>query len=65
MNRIDMEIRIADRFESMASKALCLQLEYVDLPPLTCLECEKITSFGGKNSFVENIFVHNDICMCN
>ncbi len=65
MNRIDLQILIADRFESMASEALCLQLEYADLPPMMCLICDKITSFGGERSFDTNIFVHSDICICN
>ena len=54
-----------EKYEEMKRNALGLNsADLTDLPPLECMTCHKICSFGGRQTFETNIFTLVDICKC-
>lgn len=54
-----------EKYEEMKINALSLNsAEFIDLPPLECMTCHNICSFGGRQTFETNIFTLKDICKC-
>ena len=60
-----LEQSAQEKYEEMKRNALNLNCaELNDLPPLECITCQKIRSFGGRQTFETNIFTIVDICKC-
>tara|TARA_B110000977_G_scaffold186660_1_gene252879 strand:+ start:799 stop:1023 length:225 start_codon:yes stop_codon:yes gene_type:complete len=59
------KVSAQEKYEEMKRNALNLNCaELNDLPPLECITCQKIRSFGGRQTFETNIFTIVDICKC-
>jgi hypothetical protein len=59
------KVSAQEKYEEMKRNALSLNsADYTDLPPLECMTCHDICSFGGRQTFETNIFTIVDICKC-